>query len=223
MSRPVKLVAGRVGEGDLDPAEGVDQVLERAEVDLDVVVDRDVEVQLDGLHQPAGIALVEGRVDPALAVRGADLHPQVAGEREDGGLRLVRVDPQQHDRVGAIADVVALGEEGAGVGRARIDAGPAVRADEEVVLGLDRSAEVDGGRRLAGDVVDARPRQPGRVGAGRVVDDDPAGGRERVVGRPHQTGGRERADDDQAVEGQHAALWPRPAEAAGVTRHGRPR
>ena len=212
-------ISGRVLEGDLHAPDGVDQVLERAEVDLDVVVDGELEVLLDGLHQEAGVVLVEGRVDARLAVRRPDAHPQVSGEGEDGGLRLVGVDPQDHDRVRPVTDVVALGEEGAGVGRTGIDAVAAVRADDEEVLGLHVATHVDRRRGLA--------REDGPVGDGRrrrrvrgAVDDDASGPGERVVGGPHQPGRGQRADDDEAVEDEDATLRPGTAGPGGVLGHG---
>ena len=47
-------VAGRVLERHLDTTHTVDEALERTEIDLDVVVDRDLEVQEDRVLQPLG-------------------------------------------------------------------------------------------------------------------------------------------------------------------------
>ena len=52
-----------VRDADLDAVEGVDHVLEAAEVDDDVVVDADVGQLLDGLHRAGRAALAEGRVE----------------------------------------------------------------------------------------------------------------------------------------------------------------
>ena len=62
-------VLGRIGEVEVDPAQGVDGVLEAGEVDLDHVVDLNAEVGRDRLDELVG-ARVEGRVD---AVVGAVL------------------------------------------------------------------------------------------------------------------------------------------------------
>ena len=88
-------------------------------------------------------------------VAGAgDREVQVAWEGEEVGLLLLGVDPQHHDRVGAIAPCVA--EEAAGVGVVRVDALAAVGADEEVVGRVTRLSAVEG------DV--ARPGRSGRSG-----------------------------------------------------------
>ncbi len=47
-----------------DPADGVDERLERAEVDLDEVVDADAEVLVDRVDQPLRVVALVGRVDP---------------------------------------------------------------------------------------------------------------------------------------------------------------
>ena len=114
-------------------ADRVDDRLERAEVDLDVVVDLDAEVVEQRLGEQRVVALAVGRVDPRPAVAG-NLDPQVAGERQDRRPLLGRVDAHEHDRVAALADVTALRIGGAGVDRVRVHAGVAVVADDEEVL-----------------------------------------------------------------------------------------
>ena len=125
--------ADRLVEVDGHPADRVDELLERREVDLHVVVDRDAEVQLDRLDE----ALRGGRpvalerlVDAALRVRARDGHPQVARERQQPRGRVLRVEPQHHDRVGAGPGDVAAATGLRGIG---IEAGVVVRADEQVV------------------------------------------------------------------------------------------
>ena len=121
-------VPQRLVEVDRDAVDGLDQLLEAEEVDLDVVVDGDAEVLRDGGDQglaPGG----EGGVDLRLAPVG-DGDPEVAGEGQQLGLGLVGVDPQDHDRVGEDALVVAGG------GVVLVEAGGAVRADQQVVLRL---------------------------------------------------------------------------------------
>ena len=63
------------------PPMRVDEVLEAAEVDLDVVVDRDAEVLADRVdeHLPAPAV---GRVDAVVLAGVGDRHPQVAWERQ---------------------------------------------------------------------------------------------------------------------------------------------
>ena len=118
---PGVAVAHRLGEVHRHPVDGRDQVPEAGEVDLDVVVHREVEGVGDRGDQRSGPALdggVDPRVPPVPAIgtqrsRGSD--SSVARSR-DG------LDPQEHDRVGADADVpadpdrVVVGEAVGGVG-----------------------------------------------------------------------------------------------------------
>src|SRR3546814_15925524 len=86
-----------------------------------------------------------------------DGEPQVAGERQDPSLLLLRVHPQQHDRVGAVAPGLAIADEAGGVRIVDVDPGPAVGAHDHVVGGLAcfRGRDVD-----AVDPVDLRPAAP---------------------------------------------------------------
>ena len=88
------------------------------EVDLDVVVDRDVEVVLDRVDQRLRAVGVRG-VDAGGVAGAGDREVEVAWEGEEVGLLLLRVDAQHHDRVGALAAGVA--EEAAGVGVVRVE------------------------------------------------------------------------------------------------------
>ncbi len=114
------VVLGRVLERNLHPAEHVHQALEGTEAGLHVVVDVDAEVGLDRRRQPGGgVVAIEGRVDLALVVGIGDLHPQVARQRQDRRLVLLRVDSHHHDRVGPVP---RRRPEGAGVLTGGIDA-----------------------------------------------------------------------------------------------------
>src|SRR3954466_2636644 len=73
-------VAGCVLEGDGDASNGIDERLERAEVDLYVVVDGDAEVVGDGGDQLVRLVRAIRAVDPTSPVGTVDLHPQVARE-----------------------------------------------------------------------------------------------------------------------------------------------
>ena len=173
--------AHRLVEVDGHPADRVDELLERREVDLHVVVDRDAEVLLDRLDE----ALRGGRpvalerlVDAALRVRAGDGDPQVARERQQPGGRVLRVEPQHHDRVGA-----GPGDGAAtpGHGVIGVEAGVVVRADEQVVH-----------------------RRPGRtvlgLAEGVAAELDPGDVAELVVEVGEGAGGAERADDADDVE-----------------------
>ena len=111
---------------DLDAADGVDQAHEPAEADLDVAVDLDAGVLLDGPDQQLRAAVGVGRVDLGRAVAG-DLDQRVAGDRHQQ-VR-ARAGVQQHDRVGALAGGAAGAELLALLGR---EVGAGVAADQQV-------------------------------------------------------------------------------------------
>ena len=96
-------------------------------------MDREAELVLQRLDEDLR-AVVEGRVDPPLAVVAGNLHPQIARNGEQRCVAGGRVAPKDHDRVTAMTRDVGLGSDAAGVGCVRIDAGPAVGADEQEVL-----------------------------------------------------------------------------------------
>jgi hypothetical protein len=93
---------------DVDPADVVDDLAEAAEVDLDDVVDLERlagpgEQLLDGLDgQPRPTQLV-GRVDAVAPVAG-DGDLEVTRDRHHRGRLLVRVEPDEDDRVRAGLD-----------------------------------------------------------------------------------------------------------------------
>ena len=62
-------VAGRVPERHRHSANGVDEGLEGAEVDLHEVVDADPEVLVDRVDQPLRVVALVRRVDPSLVAR----------------------------------------------------------------------------------------------------------------------------------------------------------
>ena len=135
---------------DLDAVDGVDHVHETGEADLDVVVDADAGVLLDGLLQ---------QLRPAVRERRVDLRGAVPGHVDDGvagdGHQQVRAGAgvQQHDRVGAaalaladaVAELLLAGQALAGVA-----------AHEQVRRPGLRGGPVAAGRRV--DLVDLGPR-----------------------------------------------------------------
>ena len=128
-------VAGRVLERHRDAADGVDERLERAEVDLDEVVGDDAEVLVDRVDQPLRLVAPVRRVDPRLVAGAGDRDVEVAGERQHGDAAGRRVDAEDHDRVAALADPAGLGvAERRGVRRVGVDARPVVGAGDEEVL-----------------------------------------------------------------------------------------
>ena len=112
--------AGLLGV-DPDPADGVGHRLEALEADQPDVVDRHVDQVLDGADQQRRAAVGVGRVDLVLAVPG-DRDVEVAREVDQVDLGVLLVDVHEDDDVGATAG----------------DAGPAVRADQQDVLGRTR-------------------------------------------------------------------------------------
>src|SRR4029078_8442942 len=72
----------RLGDVDRDPAKGVDDLVEGAEVDHDNVVDRKASDALHGLDGERRAPVGEGRVDLVLAV-ARDVHAQVARDGEE--------------------------------------------------------------------------------------------------------------------------------------------
>ena len=204
------LVADRRGERHADATDGVDDGLEGAEVDLQVVIDEDAEVVEDRLGEHGVVALLVRRVDPVLAEAG-NLHPQVPGEREYGGGAGGRVDAQHHDRVAALTDAVAARIGCPCPGRVGIDAGVAVVANNKKVLclGVSRSegldgADVDrnGARKLVagiarGDGGDSRIDADGRRRLEVLAD---------VLADDQGTCPCKATDDDDGVERQDESL-----------------
>ena len=124
----------RLGIDDRDAADCIDDLAERAEVDDDHVVHRQAGQRLHGLDRKRGPAEGVGGVDLVRAV-SRDVDAQVARNRDEREPVVVRIRPQQHDRVGAPAagsvlavradvgaedeDVRRVREERARVGRER--------------------------------------------------------------------------------------------------------
>ena len=126
-------VTSRCGDVHVDAADGVDNALEADEVDLDVVVDRDVQRLLDRLHQAVGAVagrVLEGGVDAIGAVGAGDGHVEVARDRQDRRLLLRSVDVQDHHRVGPLPEHLALARLTAGAAGQVV---PAVRPDQQHV------------------------------------------------------------------------------------------
>ena len=214
---PAVTITGRVEERHLHAADHLDQLLEGAEVDVDVVVDLHAEVLLDRLHEAARVGGIEGRVDAATPVAVGDAHPQVTGERQDRGRLDVALDPQDHDRVGAVADD-RLAEEGGGVGDVGGDAVAAVRARPGGSSGPARHRPRPATRSsmaLPGRTVRRRPCRPASpVGAASsMADHDPLERPEAAVRVPDGGAREPTGEDDQHVDAEHEPLRPGPAQA----------
>ena len=115
------------------PSTADDEIAEAGEIEHHEVVDLDVEVLLDRLHQTLGPTQRHGRVDLALLGAARDRHPQVTREREQRGAIALRIDAQHHDRVGV--ERLAPAAQHRVAGR---QPGAVVDTDEQDVLGLAR-------------------------------------------------------------------------------------
>ncbi len=94
------LIARRPREVDGHAVDRGHEIAEAGQIEHHEVVDLDVEVLLDGLHQPLRSAERHRRVDLALLGGTGDRHPQVTRERQQRGAIALRIDAQHHDRVG---------------------------------------------------------------------------------------------------------------------------
>ena len=120
----------RILERHRDATDRIDQRLESAEVDLDVVVDGDPEVEVDGVDQLLRLIEAVRAVDPAFAVRAGDLDPQVSWQRQHCRTTGRGVDAHDHDRVAALTQRVARTDR---VGGVRCVACAVVRAGDQEV------------------------------------------------------------------------------------------
>ena len=148
-------VLHRGARADLHTTHGVDHADEAAEADLDVVVDADAGLVLEGADEQLGAAVGEGGVDLVALAVARDRDDRVAGDRHQHVGAVAGV--EQHDRVGALPDLAAgaellalrLGEVVAGVGA----------HDQVGVAALLVGAALVAGHRV--DLVDLAPRPEG--------------------------------------------------------------
>ena len=102
--RPADVVEVAPVDVEPDPAEGVHQLVEAAEVDGDQIVHRQPRQLADGFQRALGPALGVGAVDPRAEGRTAgtdDVDVEVPGQREHRDRLGLRVGADEHDRVGA--------------------------------------------------------------------------------------------------------------------------
>src|ERR1019366_2109919 len=86
------VVLHALGEVEMDPAESIDHGSETGKVGFHEVIDRNMEVLLDRLHELPG-ASVESGVDPVGGSRPCNRYPGVAGNREHFDARRLRDEP----------------------------------------------------------------------------------------------------------------------------------
>ena len=110
-----------LGDGDVDAADGVDDVAHALQADHDVAIDALAEDVADGLLGGLAAAELEGGVDALLAVAG-DGHPQVA-RHGDHGRRVAWRDRRRSSRRVSVRPTCAAFEL---VGRA---SEPRIRTD----------------------------------------------------------------------------------------------
>ena len=142
------LHGGREAHG--DAAQRVDHARESGEADRGVVVDRDVQVLLNGLHEEVRTGVVSGvdavhARDPADVAR--DVDPEVTGDGQDRDRLGRRVEAGHHGDVAALTTGVGLVADLAGQGRVVADERPRVRAHQQHVEGSP------GGGRLGDQVL----------------------------------------------------------------------
>ncbi len=105
-------VVDRLGEVHADPAQCIHHVGEGVEVELDVVLDGDAEVLLDGGDHLLG-TLVEGGVDLVGSLLAGVRDEEIPGDRKDGDGVGGGVEVEDHHDV-AVHPVHALGAEPVG-------------------------------------------------------------------------------------------------------------
>ncbi len=199
------VVADAGVEVDRDAAHRLDEPLERGEVDLDVVVDRDVEVLLDRGDQRLRpgrplAAEPDRRVDLLVDALAGDLHPEVARQRQQRRRPGLGVDVEDHDRVAArTGDVAAPLQRGVVGGEPEV----AVGADDQEVL-RRTGRRVRLGQR-------ARQREAlhvGQLGVGvpepcrdrqRDADDDHVSHDDQPLGPTSPTPARAECHSDEAI------------------------
>lgn len=195
-------VVHRLPQAHLHPADGVDHLLEAAEVQHHVVIDPHPREPLDRTDRAGGPAPLEGPVElgealggtgPVGGPAGGHLRHQVPGYRDGRHAPAVRRQVQQDRRVGTLRAAVLP------VARV-LPAGARVRADQQDVLGAVREVR----RALALVAAQFRLR-------GGVRGDVPV---ELLVQPP--AGGRARQDQQDGPE-------PDPAQQAPATAGRRPR
>jgi hypothetical protein len=177
------LVLGRPVQADLDPADGLADLVEAQQVDLGVVVDGHPADVLDDLpgraagsrhgfgvdpglvgdavlaQLPGGGELrqPEGRVDLVLAQLAGKVHIGVARDRERLDLLLAVRDPEHDERVGEVVAVRPGPQFPQDLGRQRalLVVGPRVAADQQDVDGAVRRLLTGRGLVSAADHVGA--------------------------------------------------------------------
>ncbi len=142
---PGQHILHRIRHAHAHAAERIDHALEPGEVDVEEVVDVQAGEVLDGpgdeIGAAAAHAALERAVDLVHAVAG-DGNPEVAREAQDDRLLAVRIDVDEHDRVGPLL----APEIGVGAGDDLIlvaEAGPGVAAEEQVVAGAADARAAD--------------------------------------------------------------------------------
>lgn len=106
--KPRPFVSHRSVERNRNTVDHIDEVLELREVDLHIVIDLYPEVRRNRADQQLRATDTQRRIDLVPPARRTDRQPQITWKGQQTRLCLVRLDAQQHDRVGAHAAVTTL-------------------------------------------------------------------------------------------------------------------
>ena len=203
----------------VDAAHAVDGVPEAAEVHVDHVVDaaRNAQNALDRAGREAGPPHVVGRVDLGRPHRAAvvDRHPEIARDRHDRCRGLVRIEADQHHRVGVPADALAVDRPVVGAQQHDRLGGADVGTRERVSAEVQVRALVE----RVGDVLHLEQRG-GRRGGGAQPDDEQERDAEAL---PHVAGeARDLGIHQPGSSSTALSAGPSPASEAGSRRTNSP-
>ena len=90
-------VASLVNKRNPDSANSIDDLFERAKVDVDVMVNCDTEVFFDRAYQAVWVLLIEVGVDASVASGAGLSYPHVSRKRKNSCLVIDGVNANHHD------------------------------------------------------------------------------------------------------------------------------
>ncbi len=75
---PSFFVASFIGKRNADATNGINDFLECTEIDIDVVIDRDTKIFIDGVNKPVWVLALECSVDSVGSCGASNFHPKVS-------------------------------------------------------------------------------------------------------------------------------------------------